>query len=88
MASQSKKSFEIAIIGGGIAGATLAVALIKHGIPCQIYEQGHGFSEIGAGVAFSPNALRAMDICDKSLRAAFEKVGTHNQWPAKHDVSL
>ncbi|KAK8048193.1 hypothetical protein PG994_009923 [Apiospora phragmitis] len=84
--TQEKKSFEIAIVGGGIAGATLAVALIKHGIPCQIYEQGHGFSEIGAGVAFSPNALRAMDICDKSLRAAFEKVGTHNQWPEKHDV--
>ncbi|KAK8090376.1 hypothetical protein PG997_005337 [Apiospora hydei] len=84
--TQAKKSFEIAVIGGGIAGATLAVALIKHGIPCQIYEQGHGFSEIGAGVAFSPNALRAMDICDKSLRAAFEKVGTHNQWPEKHDV--
>ncbi|KAK8124374.1 Salicylate hydroxylase [Apiospora kogelbergensis] len=84
--NQTKKSFEIAVIGGGIAGATLAVALIKHGIPCQIYEQGHGFSEIGAGVAFSPNALRAMDICDASLRAAFDKVGTHNQWPQKHDV--
>ncbi|KAK7908794.1 hypothetical protein PG985_016097 [Apiospora marii] len=83
---QAKKSFEIAIIGGGIAGATLAVALVKHGIPCQIYEQGHAFSEIGAGVAFSPNSLRAMDMCDKSLRAAFEKVGTHNQWDSKHDV--
>ncbi|KAK8081357.1 hypothetical protein PG996_000138 [Apiospora saccharicola] len=89
--TQPKKSFEIAVIGRGIAGATLAVALIKHGIPCQIYEQGHGFSEIGAGVAFSPNALRSMDICDKSLRAAslraaFERVGTHNQWDSKHDV--
>ena len=84
----AKKSFEIAIIGGGIAGATLAVALLKHGIACQIYEQGHAFSEIGAGVAFSPNSLRAMDICDASLRAAFDKVNTHNQWPSKRDVYI
>ncbi|KAI1844489.1 hypothetical protein JX265_010016 [Neoarthrinium moseri] len=81
-----EKDFEIAIIGGGIAGATLAIALKNHGIKCQIYEQGHAFSEIGAGVAFSPNSLSAMDVCDKNLRGAFEKVATHNQWPSKKNV--
>ncbi|KAK7755590.1 hypothetical protein SLS62_002525 [Diatrype stigma] len=78
--------FHIAIVGGGIAGITLAIALMKHNISCAIYEQGHAFSEIGAGVAFSPNAVWAMKICDKTIHTAFEKVATHNQWPSKKNV--
>lgn len=78
--------FHIAIVGGGIAGITLAIALMKHNISCAIYEQGHAFSEIGAGVAFGPNAVSAMKICDKSIHAAFEKVATHNQWLSKKNV--
>ncbi|KAI0128319.1 salicylate 1-monooxygenase sala [Xylariales sp. AK1849] len=81
-----KKDFEIAIIGGGIAGASLAIALLNRNIRIQIYEQGHAFSEIGAGVAFGPNSVRAMDACHSSLRDAFEKVATHNQWPGKKNV--
>ena len=42
----------IAIVGGGISGAVLAIALIRRGIDVQVYEQAHAFGEIGAGVAF------------------------------------
>ncbi|KAH9900636.1 salicylate 1-monooxygenase sala [Xylariomycetidae sp. FL2044] len=86
MATASKKDFEIAIIGGGITGATLAISLLKHNIPVQVYEQGHAFSEIGAGVAFGPNAVRAMKLCDPSIYHAFEEVATHNQWPSKKNI--
>ncbi|CAJ2506991.1 Uu.00g081770.m01.CDS01 [Anthostomella pinea] len=82
----AKKDFEIAIVGGGIAGITLAIALLKHNIPVQVYEQGHAFSEIGAGVAFGPNAVRAMDYCDQSVRYAFDEVATRNQWASKQTV--
>lgn len=44
------KQFEIAIIGGGITGITLAIALCKRNIRCTIYEQASAFGEIGAGV--------------------------------------
>ncbi len=44
------KPFEIAIIGGGITGITLAIALCKRNIRCAIYEQASAFGEIGAGV--------------------------------------
>ena len=53
------KPFEIAIVGGGITGITLAVALCKRRIRCTIYEQASAFGEIGAGVGMHPNAVRA-----------------------------
>ena len=82
----SSKDFEIAIIGGGIAGMTLAIALLKRNIKVKIYEQAHKFGEIGAGVAFGPNAVRAMQICDRAIEAAFDRTVTHNQWPSKRRV--
>ncbi|RWA04942.1 hypothetical protein EKO27_g10161 [Xylaria grammica] len=52
----------IAIIGGGLAGSTLANALtqIPH-IQIQVYEAAPTFSERGAAVALSTNALQALE---------------------------
>lgn len=87
MASNAtKKDFQIAIIGGGIAGLTLAIALQHRGIDVAIYEQAPKFGEIGAGVSFSPNAVQAMKICHDGIYQSFEKVCTRNQWPEKEKV--
>src|ERR1700761_5188261 len=80
------KPFSIAVIGGGIAGLTLAVALHQRRIPVTVYEQASHFGEIGAGVSFGPNAIQAMTICDAGIKDAFLKVSTHNGWPSKRDV--
>ncbi|TKA61448.1 hypothetical protein B0A55_11451, partial [Friedmanniomyces simplex] len=76
----------IAIVGGGISGLVLAIALIRRGIKVQLYEQAHAFGEIGAGVAFGPNSVRAMQACSPDIYTAFQKVATRNQWPDKRDV--
>jgi len=80
------KPFSIAIIGGGISGLVLAIALHRRQIPVTIYEQAGRFGEIGAGVGFGPNAVQAMRICDKSIEEAFLTISTHNQWPSKKHV--
>lgn len=49
----------IAIIGGGIGGLTAAVALQARGIEADVFEQSAKISEIGAGVALTPNAMKA-----------------------------
>lgn len=82
----SAKNFEIAIIGGGIAGVTLAIGLHQRNIRCTLYEQSRSFREIGAGVALGPNAVRAMVILSKDIRQAFETVATHNKWESKQNV--
>lgn len=59
----TSKPLEIAVIGGGIAGLTLAIALHARDVAVTVYEQAPKFGEIGAGVSFTPNALQAMKIC-------------------------
>ncbi len=51
----------IAIIGAGIGGLTLALALQQHGIQADLYEQAPALTEIGAAVALSANATRELD---------------------------
>lgn len=65
----------IAIIGGGIAGVTLAIALLTHApsLPITLYESASAFGEIGAGVGFEPVMVRTMDLIDSRIAVAFKK---------------
>ncbi|OBR06607.1 Mannitol 1-phosphate dehydrogenase [Colletotrichum higginsianum IMI 349063] len=72
------KSFSVAVVGGGIAGLTLTLQLLQSRIPVTLYEQAAKFSEIGAGVSFGPNALRAMSLISPHVRQAFENHATNN----------
>lgn len=50
--------FRVAVVGGGIGGLTLAIALAAREVPCTVFEQAPEHREIGAGVALSANATR------------------------------
>ena len=76
----------VAIIGGGIGGLSLAIALHHRGISLTIYEQASEFGEVGAGVSFTPNAIQAMKACHPGIHEAFKRVCTRNLWPNKQDV--
>ena len=75
------KSFSIAIIGGGLGGLALAFGLLHHNVPCHIYEAAAEFSEIGAGLALSPNAFQAMKLLSPKIFAAYQACATYNESP-------
>ena len=79
-------NLHFAIVGGGITGLTLAIALHHRGLSVKLYEQAPSFREIGAGVAFTPNAVQAMQICQSGVYQAFETVRTRNMWASKQKV--
>lgn len=50
-----------AIIGGGIAGLTTALAFNKLGFECEVFERANQLNEVGAGIWMQPNALKVLD---------------------------
>jgi salicylate hydroxylase len=51
---------DIAVIGGGIGGLTLALALREHGITAEVFEQADELREVGAAVALAANGSRVL----------------------------
>src|SRR5512133_655370 len=54
------KELPVAIIGGGIGGLTAALSLLRAGVDVHVYERARTISEVGAGIAVSPNATRIL----------------------------
>ena len=66
---------KVIIIGGGIGGLAAATALRLKGIECAVYEQAEQFSDIGAGLNLSPNALlalRMLGVEQEMIAAGFQ----------------
>lgn len=85
---QSKSQLDIAIIGAGIGGLSLAIGLLKQNVPFTLYEAAGSYSAIGAGVGLGPNALRAMDMIDKRFRSLYDGIATGNLTPHKEHVMM
>lgn len=51
----------IAIVGGGIGGLTVALALREFGFEAEVYEQAPRLLDVGAAIAVWPNALRVLE---------------------------
>ena len=84
--SQKRKPFTIAILGGGIAGLSLAIGLHKRSIPFHLYESAPAFAEVGAGVSFGPNSLRALKLIAPELYEGYIERATHNAFDRKRST--
>jgi salicylate hydroxylase len=65
----------VVIIGAGVGGLTLALALRHWGIEAEILEQSAGLREVGAAVALAANAtrlLRGLGLGDELARVSTE----------------
>ena len=52
----------IAIVGGGIAGLTTAIALRKLGLRPTLFESAPQIKALGAGLVLAANAMKALDL--------------------------
>jgi 2-polyprenyl-6-methoxyphenol hydroxylase-like FAD-dependent oxidoreductase len=66
---------EVAIIGGGICGLSLALNLRQRGIAAKVYERAPEIKPLGVGITLLPHAMReftALGIGDQLLAAGIE----------------
>lgn len=52
---------EVLIVGAGVGGLSLALALHERGIACRIIEAASHLEEIGAGINLQPHAVEVLD---------------------------
>ena len=62
----------VLIIGGGITGLTLALALHRAGIPCRVFEAAPEIRSLGVGINLLPHGVRTLS--DLGLEDALAKV--------------
>lgn len=65
---------DVVIVGGGIGGLTLAIALRRAGIAARIVEKGNRANRLGTGISLLGNALRALDmigLADRCIEAGY-----------------
>lgn len=67
----------IALIGGGIAGMTLALALKQRGIACRVYESAREIKEVGVGITLLPHGMR--EFTALGLQDALRAVSVENK---------
>lgn len=63
---------KITIIGAGIGGLTLALALQKHGLNAHVYEAAPELKPVGAGLWLAPNGQAILRAIDPALLAAIQ----------------
>ena len=63
---------KVVVIGGGIGGLAVALALLQRGFEVDIFEQSTKFKEVGAGINISANGTRVLDAL--GLKEALARV--------------
>lgn len=72
MTAPTPSQAPVIIAGGGMAGLTAAISLLRHGIDCEVYEQSPELRELGAGIWLSANGTRI--LFDLGMQPALDAV--------------
>src|ERR1041384_5292012 len=74
----------IAIVGAGLGGLAVAIALRRQGFEVQVYEQAPELDEFGAGINISPNSVKffkAVGLAERVHSVLSEPIGlTWRDW--------
>ena len=71
LAEPQQPPLRVAVAGGGVAGLTASLAMLKAGFDVTLYERTQSFARFGGPIQFASNALSTLKAIDERL---FERV--------------
>ncbi|KAM3438901.1 hypothetical protein MY4824_002971 [Beauveria thailandica] len=85
--TDNPEPINVAIIGGGIGGLALSIGLQQYShIKARVFEATPQFLDMGGGVFFGANAIRAMSLIDPAIGEAYARISTTAGWASKEDI--
>jgi salicylate hydroxylase len=72
-------SWKVAIIGAGLGGLTVALALRKQGIEAQVYEKARELRPVGAGLTLFPNGLNSLGAINTHIVESLKQAGSQTR---------
>ncbi|WP_243146618.1 FAD-dependent monooxygenase [Scytonema sp. UIC 10036] len=66
---------KVAVIGAGLGGLAVAIALRKLGCDVQVYEKAQDFRPIGGGLGLLPNGLNSLDAIEPGIVETIKNSG-------------
>jgi salicylate hydroxylase len=69
----------VAIVGAGLGGCSVAIALNRQGVNAQVYEKARELRPIGAGLSLFPNGLKALDKITAGITELLKDLGSQAQ---------
>ncbi|KAK3072955.1 hypothetical protein LTR53_005866 [Teratosphaeriaceae sp. CCFEE 6253] len=85
---EQQQRLHVAIIGAGIGGLGLAIALNNQHVSYTIYESAAEYATVGAGIGIGPNAMQAMDLLDERFRGKYDAICIGNLTSGKEKVMM
>jgi salicylate hydroxylase len=70
---------KVAIVGAGLGGLAIAIALHKQGINAQVYEKAGFLRSVGAGLSILPNGLNSLEAIAPGITEALKNAGSKIQ---------
>ncbi|NEO33066.1 MAG: FAD-dependent monooxygenase [Symploca sp. SIO3C6] len=74
---------KVVIVGAGLGGLAVAIALRRQGIDAQIYEKTRKIRHIGAALSLFPNGLNALETIAPGLVVSLKALGSQI-----HDINV
>lgn len=65
-----------------------SLTMDSRGIDVQVYEARGAHAEVGAGICFGPNSIRAMALIDPAIRILFDGLATKNGTPGEEEMFI
>jgi salicylate hydroxylase len=70
------ENLKVAIIGAGLGGLAVAIALHKQNINAQVYEKAHQLRPVGAGLSLFPNGLNTLEAIAPGIVETLKHAGS------------